>query len=342
MVGSPGPGDSSYGSVSSGSMPAVELRSAYWRQSAFYGDPEVGLDAQTMPLRLAVMLTPLDPELPQHPLGGVTGSWTFFAGAPSRPAGSGLDWPRRHPDPGAGRGTPLTHVLQVDLYGLRLDQGERVVADTGLPATGLLQFFHDCVTYGDEGADADAWTVRWVPRDAAASAEAEQGSWEPTPRPADLDPEGFADPVPLGHEVAPSVPNLAGLQPGPAEARERYARLYEWIEEHPYDRNLGRRPEHLNPLTPWDPGFEPLPAATRLMGFSAVPANEDYDQLVREHLPLEPGDTHLLLADINPDQFEDAPLDWFHGGRHVEFWIRRSDLAEQRFDRTWALIRTDH
>lgn len=95
-------------------------------------------------------------------------------------------------------------------------------------------------------------------------------------------------------------------------------------------------------MTPWSIEHEPPPSSSRLTGFSAVPADDEYDALVRQHLPLDHHDEHLLLADINPLQFREANDDWFHGGRHVEFWIRRSDLVERRFDRTWALIRTDH
>ncbi|TIC82208.1 DUF1963 domain-containing protein [Nocardioides sp. GY 10113] len=320
--------------------PKVALQTAYWHQDEFYADPAIALTPQAMPMRLAVMLTPIDPALPQNELGGFR-SWTFFAGAPSRPVGSGLDWPRRSPEAQRGPGVPLTHVLQVDLYGLAVDQGDEVVAEAGLPATGLLQFFHDCSTYGDEAGDADAWSVRWVPREEAPSGTI---GWEPTPQPDDMDPEAYDPPVPLAHEVAPSIPNMAGMEVGEPAAGAHYLRLYEWIQAHAYMQNNGRRDEHFTALqrTPWDDGFEPLPAPSRLLGFSAVPPNEDYDRLVRKHLRLEAGDEHVLLADINPLQFDEANVDWLHGGRHLEYWIRRSDLTVRRFDRAWALIRTDH
>lgn len=321
------------------SRPTVPLRSAFWHQEEFYADPAVALDRRLLPMRLAVMLTPMDLSLPQHVLGGIgTGSWTFFAGAPSRPVGTREPWPRRDPAPGASRGMPLTHVLQVDLYGMRLDQGEGTLAETGLPTSGLLQFFHDGETYGDEAADADAWTVRWVPRQ-----EAEASGWEPTPRPDDMDPGAYGPAVAMAHEISPSIPTVHGNGVLPPDMEDRYVEVYEQLEEHPYYQNVGRRPKHSVLVTPWSTEHEPPPQPSRLLGFSGVPVNDDYDAVVREHLPLEPGDEHLLLADINPLQFgEEANGNWFHGGRHVEYWIRRSDLLGRRFDRAWALIRTDH
>lgn len=59
-------------------------------------------------------------------------------------------------------------------------------------------------------------------------------------------------------------------------------------------------------------------------------SNPDHVKVLRTALPLTGDDEHVLLADTNPRQFTDA--DWFHGGRHLEVWIRRSDLDKERFD----------
>lgn len=209
-------------------MPMVDLFSAYWEQDESRADPAVRFDEQQMPMRLALMFTPLDEALPRNHLGGTDFSWTYFGGRPSQAPGTELPWPR----PRAG--DPLSHVMQVDLYAQWLDHGTERLEPIGLPMTGLLQFFHDLETYGDEEDDHDAWSVRWLPR----GDEDDHRKWTSATVPADLDPESQ-----------------------------------------------------------------------------------------------RPPDVHALQLG------ED---DRFHGGRHLEVWMRRSDLTAQRFDRVWCLIRTDH
>lgn len=109
------------------------------------------------------------------------------------------------------QGAALTHVLQVDLHGVGSDQGKDPTEDTGLPATGLLQFFHDCETYGNEAGDADAWLVRWVPRDE----DVEASAWEPTPWPQDMDPEAYDAAVPLARARALDPQPRGAAHPAP-------------------------------------------------------------------------------------------------------------------------------
>lgn len=320
-------------------MPAESLYTAFWRERQFRADPAVRFDAEQMPMRLSIMFTMYDDDLPRNALGGLGGDLTYFGGRPAYGTQGPLEWPRR------ASGKPLSHVLQVDLAFICGDFGdEEVIEATGLPPTGLLQFFHDVHTYGDEEQDRDAWLVRWVPYD--EDEDIEDGTWHPTPTPPDLEPDAQRPPVALAGEISVTIPSYLDVDLSPEE-KERYVPLAEWTNEHPYYQNAGRRPEDENPLTPWDEGFEPLDAPSRLCGFSDVEFNEDYDELLQRYLPLDPslvGDTRVLLADIHVRQLNDGEdwVDWAHGGRHVEFWMRASDLAARRFDKTWALIRTDH
>ena len=310
-------------------MPLVSLYDAYWDPDEFRADPAVRLDERQMPLRLGVLLTRLDPAMAGHPLGGTGFAWTFFGGRPSQPPGEVLPWPRRRD------GSPLAHVMQVDLYAQSLGESEETMAPTGLPVWGLLQFFHDTETYGWDEADSDAWHVRWVP----SQDEDRDQAWTAAPFPPGLTPDYQRDPVPVHGEIAPTIPIVSPVELTEEES-DRYWKIYEYTNEHGYDQNLGRPAWDDNPLTPWDEGYEPRLDPSRLAGFSAVPEDEDYHPRLAQLLPVEPGDDHVLLADIHGLQLGER--DWFHGGRHVEFWMRSSDLRARRFDRAWAFIRTDH
>lgn len=48
-------------------------------------------------------------------------------------------------------------------------------------------------------------------------------------------------------------------------------------------------------------------------------------------------DEHVLLFDIAGVRHLEG---WFGDSRHLQVWIRRSDLADRRFDTVWCMIRT--
>ncbi|NPC97532.1 DUF1963 domain-containing protein [Nocardioides sp. zg-DK7169] len=105
---------------------------------AFRAHPEVAFSAEQMPIRVAaalVRVTTFPQTDDEAELARYTRSW--FAGRPLAPAGE--EWPRR------ADGTPLAHVVQVDLD----DDWEMMRPEIGLPPRGLLQVFHDLETYGN-------------------------------------------------------------------------------------------------------------------------------------------------------------------------------------------------
>lgn len=99
-------------------------------------------------------------------------------------------------------------------------------------------------------------------------------------------------------------------------------------------RNRGGR-------TPWDRDYEALPPVSRLGGYGAAENNDELTAVLNQQLPLSAADHHVLLVDINPLAVGGEFADWFHA-RHLEVWIRRSDLEAKRFDDVWCVIRTDN
>ncbi|HWS36334.1 MAG TPA: DUF1963 domain-containing protein, partial [Actinoplanes sp.] len=80
------------------------------------------------------------------------GGATWFCG---EPAASLAEWPRR------ADGIPLAHLLQVELQ----DHPPLSKRHPGIPTEGVLQFFHDFETVGDEPADGrdGGWLVHHGP-----------------------------------------------------------------------------------------------------------------------------------------------------------------------------------
>lgn len=288
---------------------------------AFRAHPEVGFTADQMPIRISAAL----PTVTVFPTGKerklATHTRTWFGG---RPLGvEGAEWPR------AADGTPLAHVVQV---GLR-DEYEALPKAVGLPRRGLLQIFHDLTTYGNpEDALEQAWHVRWVDVGSGKKLKALK-------RPDDLDEEARIDPVPARISPMATIPSSLDFHDTDTQAQERYERIERWLEQYPYDRNAFMAPDLVGEGSPWDDDpWLPEPVS-RLGGYGYNEYNSDYDGMLPQVLPLSGGDEHVMLADINPAQFTDA--DWFHGQRHLQVWIRASDLARRNFDDCWCFIRTD-
>ncbi len=223
------------------------------------------------------------------------------------------------------------------------EEADNVVdlARAGLPETGILQIFHDLTTCGEPSdGDLHAWQVRWLAdpdgelRESATSA----------PWPQDLPEEDRVAAVPINADIAPTIPSPLDVSSLSDGELERYVRLRAYLDGWPTTRNIAGR--SLRPTDPdepqgdpWAPGYVPAQPLSHLGGVGYVETNPDHVEVLNAALPVTGDDAHVLLADINPRQFTDA--DWFHGGRHLEVWIRRSDLDAECFGLVWCFIRTD-
>lgn len=305
---------------------------ALQNQDAFRSQVEVQFTPDVMPIRPALTL-PIAHQLVQF---GATDDlldypWTWFAG---RPVGSSdAQWPRR------SDGKVLTHVLQVALHEEAMNVPDFEALE--LPGTGVLQVFHDLTSPGDPGDHAaGAWTLRWL-EDDEGQVRGEVGllSW-----PDDMPPERRLAAVPINADVTPTIPSALDVDSLSDEDFERYERVQDLLNWWPYVRNIQRASVDADgddglQGNPWSPDFVAVEPISRLGGFSDCETNPDHEQVLREVLPLSDGDRHVLLADLNPRQFTGE--DWFHGGRHLQVWMRRNDLTCRRFDDAWCFIRTD-
>lgn len=222
------------------------------------------------------------------------------------------EWPRRRD------GRPLAHVTAValtDVDGAALPEEKEAFPDhrEGLPTSGALEVFHDLETYGYEAADGSigGWLVRWVPEpDRSGFAEA----------PADL-----ATPTEVAQSglflrgwTLPSTTDFVGSERfDAAEALgEAYQRAWLFQQTRSTDG--------------W-----PVPV-THVYGHSQAGRAEAL-RVLAEVLPLEAGDSHRLILDIESWTHLDQ---WFGDAAPLEVWMRESDLTARRFDRAWCMIRT--
>lgn len=247
------------------------------------------------------------------------------------PDGAGLSWlggPAVDvgPWPRNAEGTPLSHVLTLDLRSVAgaMDRQGKAVWPAGrlregLPVSGHLQVFHDLQTYGGDPEDGDraGWAVTWTP-------EAEDGL-----RPALVeapDDDGAPDPVcqlvlPYAGFTLPSSLEVAVEDPRDAE---RLHELDDALREAwTVQRGL-------------DPGC-PVPTS-HVYGHSWTGEALADLEILPEVLPLREGDEHRLVLDV---ESWTTLQGWFGDAGHLEVWMRRSDLERGAFDQAWCLIRTD-
>lgn len=300
---------------------------------AFRNHPLVGFDSETMPVKGALALPVVDPaQLPWRGEDQIPPWRTWFGGRPLVPPGADFPWPRG-PD-----GQPLAHVFQIDLAAEERNATSAIFDRTGLVSGGVLQVFHDLSTYGNASDPEElpgAWNVRWLPT------QGESPPWVFQDAPADLDTTRFCDLVVLNTEVVPTIPNPLDLRSTVSDAEgERYRHIYEWLEEAAHALNPLARERDQNPNSPWDQEFVPTATVSRMGGYEFVPHDEGYEEELREGLPLSTGDFYVPLLQLNPADVG-APVDWFHGLRPLQVWIRASDLRRRKFDAVWCHIRTD-
>jgi hypothetical protein len=312
---------------------------ALFRPEEFRAHPRVRLRGEHLPIRAGLSL----PHASSRHVGELAADqrppWnSWFGGHPLVPRVDPPAWPM------ARNGRPLVHVLQVDLRAERRNQRPDVYDLTGLPSSGLLQLFHDLESYG-RGESGDGctghWAVRWIE---SPSDDRDTLELQAPPRPYAGGIRDFG-PVLLNAVVAPMVPTYLDFPDGfpdgfSSGAEERYVRVLEWLESFPHHCNVLREDGGGDVPSPWDEGFEPAGTVSRLGGFSAIEASADHQRELESGLPLQPGDSHVLLVEVHAAEVG-APVTWFHGLRPLQVWIRASDLAALRFDAVWCQIRSD-
>lgn len=322
-------------------------------------DPEALLDhAEVRPIagliriRPALALTVLRQSDQQV---DVENHRSWFAGSPAQiaPVGGGVSVPGVDLAPRRADGRPLTHVLQVDLRAESRNQGADRLAGAGLPDDGILNLFHDLETLGTQGHDdPSAWRVTWrpVPDDDVALVP---------PRDPALPPAVLLNPQMMLTIEPPADRSQLG-----GEDAERLARLSALVEAHPYDSNPPFDPvddlddlddfdeavgDEADPPCPWDDDFVPVEPLSRMGGFGEAGRGGALHAVLRDRLPLEPGDGYVLLLAVNPRAVESElatvtsmePLE--QEARRVlaaplEVWARARDVARRDVTNVWCFL----
>lgn len=226
---------------------------------------------------------------------------TWFCGEPA----AGLaQWPRR------ADGIPLAHLLQVELP----DDDALSKRHPALPFGGVLQFFHDLETVGDESVDGrnGGWLVHHTRHLATRTLL----------RPTDLTDDAFRDRTQASAAPTWTFPCPLDLD----------------LDDQAFERLEAAHQRVFETVTSaWgvDELQEPPDAVPLMLGHSTQERTIAVHRLTAV-LPLAGNDDYVLLADI-PGV---GPLDgWVGDMGHLEFWIRNSDLVKRDFDRAWALLR---
>jgi hypothetical protein len=222
-------------------------------------------------------------------------------------------WPRR-PD-----GYPLAHVLTLSLHNVDNvfeEQYKEAFPEhrQGLPATGVLEVFHDLQTYGWEPEDREsgAWLVRWV-------GKPERSGFAEIPDDVDT-PTEVCQPGLI-------LPGWSLRSPMDFAGSERFEPAEELTEAFQRTWLLQQTGSHAE---------EPIPV-THVYGHSQNGSAQAIGIL--EHaLPLDDGDDYRMILDV---ESWTHLAGWFGDAAPLEVWMRESDLSSCRFDEAWCIIRTD-
>ncbi|MGD6980671.1 MULTISPECIES: DUF1963 domain-containing protein [Citricoccus] len=256
-----------------------------------------------------------------------TGAQVCWFGGPAVDVGA---WPC------AADGTPLTHVVTMDLAGLdgAIDRAGKMTwpvaqLQEGLPRTGVLQVFHDLRTFGYDPGDRarGAWAVI-VTGDPAYPRGGQ--SYDPTgARPALVEPPGPGNtPSQVCQLALPfssfALPSPLDISPQTAGDFDRLEVLIEtlrraWMTQ----RGIG--------------GDYAIPT-THAYGYSSRGHRAATLDVLPEVLPLTAGDEYRLILEIEGWTVLEG---WFGDAGSLEVWMRQSDLDAGAFENAWCFIRTD-
>lgn len=277
------------------------------------------LPLDTSTIRSDVAWSPVFSEQPYRAGSAVLARAWRFSEYPSWLGGPALlplpEWPRRRD------GIPLAHVAAVNLEDVSSasvveEKAAWPVHEEGLPTTGYLEVFHDLVeTYGWEVGDraTGGWSVRWVP---------EPESRHLADPPADLDTPTDAC------QAGIFLPGWSSRPPLDFLSDQAGFDTAEWVQEANqrgwWLQRTGESTELARPVT-------------HVYGHSQN-ATGPAAEVLREALPLGPGDVHRLVLEV--ESFTHL-AGWFGDAASLEVWMRASDLAGRRFDQAWCITRTD-
>lgn len=230
-------------------------------------------------------------------------------GMPDLPAD--LDWPKH-------QGLPMMFLAQLDLADVTRNHPASL-----FPATGHLWFFFSLAQpWGFDPKDAGGSLVCYRP-DGVGLARAAP--------PGDLPDAARFPACAITFEAYEDLPDLedeTGAPPLGDDDSERYIGIREYLS------SGGAGPSH-KLLGFADPVQSPMELECQLVTngiYCGDPSGYEGPRVAQ----LTPGQAEWRLL-LQLDSDESARMMWGDAGR-LYFWIRESDLREQRFDRAWLIL----
>ena len=233
-----------------------------------------------------------------------------LGGRPRLPAGE--MWPE-------ASGAPLSFVAEIDLTPASAALGE-----SGLPTSGLLEFFYDAVQmpWGFDPRDRPRWRVLHVPADAPAREFPTALGGDARFKETRLGAHREATFAPHSSLLVESIGMDSGAGFEYGEALEAWASS---AEEALLHRLLGHPDVIQNEMT-----LECQLASNGIY----VGDPSDYETEAAKRLASGAAAWQLLLQIDSDDQ---AGMMWGDSGR-LYFWIRDTDLIEHHWDRVWMVL----
>lgn len=233
---------------------------------------------------------------------------TRLGGQPELP--DAVQWP-------SWKGQPLSFVAQVDL-----GEMQNAAPNALLPKAGVLAFFYDREqqTWGFDPADRGSWRVLYFPAGTVL---------HPRPFPESLKESRFTA-VPLRASAEATLPpeeDLPATLSLDDDAAEKYRAARERLASGGDARHrlLGHPELVQNPMQ-----LECQLASNGIY----VGDPEGFESPRAKALAPGAGEWRLLLQ---VDSESAAGMTWGDMGR-LYFWIRESDLKQQKFDRVWMVL----
>lgn len=238
-------------------------------------------------------------------------SLSRLGGLPSLPAA--LPWPE-------WKGKPLAFLCQINLAELP-DDCER----SALPSSGLLYFFYNQgqETWGFDPEDAGSWRVLY--------ADAPSANGAPRAAPAGMNEDGIYPEKPVALVAIKTYPDSQDERVSALNMNDIQSDQYCELTSRVFNNGPGHHLlGHPSPVQNNDMDLECQLASHGLNCGGSMSAS---DPRVKE---LESGrQDWMLLLELDTD--DDAGMMWGDCGK-LYFWIRRDDLKNKRFDKSWMIL----